>query len=196
VLDGPREQPKPYENRDFVLTRLHARYGKDLEDDLRFSLAPPIVGGREQVAAAGKLEEGARAGAINNFQGRYAIRYPWTGPIRCNNPQRGRWGGPWPGVTPSEGDAKPALNLAAAPRGNVQLASLVAADVPEIGVKTGGVTVEPPPAPGSAVPPPAGSGDGATKKKTGCGCQTSGHDDVLALVGIALVGLRRRRRKL
>ena len=196
VLDGPREQPKPYENRDFVLTRLHARYGKDLKDDLRFSLAEPIVGGRERFGAGGKLEEGARADTINNFQGRYAIRYPWNGPIRCNNPQRGRWGGPWQElIAKGESSApKPALDLAAAPRGNVQLASVIAADVPELGVKVGGVSVEPPPAPGSATPPPAGSGDGASKKKTGCGCQTSGPGDVLALVGIALVGLRRRRR--
>ena len=32
---------------------------------------------------------------MNNFQGRYAIRHPWVGPIDCENPQRGRWGGPW-----------------------------------------------------------------------------------------------------
>jgi MYXO-CTERM domain-containing protein len=197
VLDGPREQPKRYSRSDFVLTRLHARYGKDLKDDLVFSLALPIVGGREHVVAGGKLEEGARSDTMNNFQGRYAIRYPWTGPIRCNDPKRGRWGGP-PRELLAKGESsapKPALNLAAAPRGQAQLASLVAADVQELGLKAGGVSVEPPPAPGSATPPAAGSGEGTSKKKTGCGCQTSGHGDVLALVGLALVGLRRRRRK-
>src|SRR5262249_45142741 len=34
---------------DFVLTRLHARYGKDIKDDLQFVAADPIVGGREFV---------------------------------------------------------------------------------------------------------------------------------------------------
>src|SRR5205814_4708839 len=33
----------------FVLTRLHARYGKgDMKDDLRFREAKPVTGGREQ----------------------------------------------------------------------------------------------------------------------------------------------------
>src|SRR6185312_3062108 len=75
---------------DMVLTRLHMRYGKDLKDDLVFRAADPIVGGRERVvdAATGKLEEGARPDATNNFQGRYAIRHPWTGPIACKNPHR------------------------------------------------------------------------------------------------------------
>ena len=30
---------------DFVLTRLHARYGKDIKNDLEFKMAEPIVGG-------------------------------------------------------------------------------------------------------------------------------------------------------
>ena len=38
--------------------------------------------------------EGATPSSTNNFQGRYAIRHWWTGPIACKNPQRGVWGGP------------------------------------------------------------------------------------------------------
>src|ERR1700742_3627829 len=68
---------------DFVLTRLHARYGRDLKDDLVFSAAPPIVGGREFVRDGGQLEEGAQPSGVNNFQARYAIRHRWTGPIAC-----------------------------------------------------------------------------------------------------------------
>jgi hypothetical protein len=119
---------------DFVLTRLHARYGKDLKDDLVFRAAPPIVGGREFVRDGGKLEEGAQASSINNFQGRYAIRHRWTGPIACANPRRGIWGGP-----PGGGIAttKPALGLAFAPRGSVQLPASIAGDVPEIGLRKG-----------------------------------------------------------
>jgi len=34
---------------NFVLTRLHARYGKaDMKDDLRFREAKPVTGGREE----------------------------------------------------------------------------------------------------------------------------------------------------
>jgi hypothetical protein len=138
----PRSPPSPPMNRrvrpgwgmDFVLTRLHARYGKDLDDDLVFKAAPPIVGGREHVQHGNKLEEGARPSSVNNFQGRYVIRHRWTGPIACKNPRRGVWGGP-----PGGGGARtqPALGLAFAPRGQVQLARSIKGDVPEIGLRKG-----------------------------------------------------------
>jgi hypothetical protein len=119
---------------DFVLTRLHARYGKDLKDDLVFRAAPPIVGGREFVQAGGKLEEGAQSSSINNFQGRYAIRHRWTGAITCAKPRRGIWGGPPGRVQPMP---QPALNLAFAPRGAVQLGASINGDVPELGLRKG-----------------------------------------------------------
>jgi len=129
-----RRRPPPRGGMDFVLTRLHARYGKDIKDDLVFKAAPPIVGGREHVVANGKLEEGAQASSINNFQGRYAIRHRWTGKIACKNPQRNVWGGPPGGGMPQP---RAALNLAFAPRGQVQIAKSIKQDVPEIGLKKG-----------------------------------------------------------
>lgn len=119
---------------DFVLTRLHARYGKDLKDDLVFRAAPPIVGGREVARAEGKLEEGAQASSVNNFQGRYIIRHRWTGPVRCANPRRGVWGGPPDGGRPPP---QAALKLAFVPRGTVKLAASIDGDVPEIGLRKG-----------------------------------------------------------
>jgi len=81
-----------------VLTRLHARYDKtSLGEDLVFRAAKPIVGGREFLTNGTKLEQGSRTDSWNNFQARYAIRYPWTGPVKCKNPVYGRWGGPPPG---------------------------------------------------------------------------------------------------
>jgi len=127
----------------FVLTRLHARYGKDsLGEDLVFRAAPPIVGGREFMQNDGLLEKGARPDNFNNFQGRYAIRHPWTGPISCANPRRGVWGGP-----PGSGYGSPppapraALDLAFAPRGKMVLSSMVRQDVPELGVKASAMPV-------------------------------------------------------
>jgi hypothetical protein len=130
---GPR-RVQPGWGNDFVLTRLHARYGKDIKDDLVFKAAPPIVGGREHVIANGKLEEGAQPSSVNNFQGRYAIRHRWTGPVACKSPQRNIWGGP-----PGRGRPTPrtALNLAFAPRGQVQLTTSIKQDVPEIGLRSG-----------------------------------------------------------
>jgi MYXO-CTERM domain-containing protein len=79
----------------FVLTRLHARYDQSsLGEDLVFEEAPAIAGGREFLQENGVLERGAQPSANNQFQARYIIRHPWTGPVECENPQRGNWGGP------------------------------------------------------------------------------------------------------
>jgi hypothetical protein len=168
----------------FVLTRLHARYGKDgAPNDLVFKAAPPIAGGREERDDGGRLEERAHPDEINNFQGRYAIRHAWTGAIKCQNPVRGRWGGR-PGSDEDEIATQPALNLAFAPRGKVQLPSLVAQDVPEIDVKAG----QPLPGGGGFQGKPQGCGCGAGEL-TGGGLAGGG-----ALAGLVAVLVRRRRR--
>jgi MYXO-CTERM domain-containing protein len=203
VLEGRRDKPTAYSGYDLVLTRLHARYGKTISDDLRFREAAPIVGGREVMQnGQGGLEEGARPASQNNFQGRYAIRHPWTGPIRCEHPRRGVWGGPpaeiasQPGFQPS--GTKPAVGLAFAARGQIQLARVVRRDIPELGIAIGASAA--PPAPGP--PPPAGSGGSASperpsKGRSGCGCTTAGASGAdlaaLGLVGLGLARARRRR---
>jgi MYXO-CTERM domain-containing protein len=198
AMRRPMPMPRrPWMNNDFVLTRLHARYGKDITNDLEFKAAPPIVGGREFVvdAKTGKLEEGARPDSINNFQGRYAIRHEWTGPITCNNPTRHRWGGPPAEVMNKPGfqatGIKPALDLAFAPRGEVQLPAVVEQDVPELGIKAAAVIATPNP-PGPATAPSTPPAD-STKKKTGCGCHAT-NDASGGLLLLALLGLRRRMR--
>jgi hypothetical protein len=193
VLGGSRDKPGPYPGADFVLTRLHARYGKTVTDDLRFKEAPPIVGGRESVSANGKLEEGARPDSYNNFQARYAIRYPWTGPITCSKPVRNVWGGPPPELAGKieYAAARAATNLAFAPRSEVTLAAAVLQDVPEIDLRTG---ASKPPAPVGSSP---GSGVAANgKKRAGCGCGTGDRNDGLLgalLVGASMLFARRRR---
>jgi uncharacterized protein (TIGR03382 family) len=127
----PRSRPP---SGTFVITRLHARYTRDaLGDDLVFRAAPPIVGGREFMQGDGKLEQGARPDATNNFQARYVIRHPWTGPMACKNPARGVWGGP-PGRDPwSSGapEVKAASKIGLLPRvGALSLASFVRGAMP------------------------------------------------------------------
>jgi hypothetical protein len=141
----------------FTLTRLHARYGTAVKDDLVFRAVGPIEGGRGTPDAEGKLQGGARPIEYsNNFQGRYVILHKWTGAIACESPQRGRWGGP-PGGSQQIADPIAATNNAFAPRGNVQLASLVAEDVPSIGILS---------SQGSQLPTPA-------RKPHTCGCSGS-----------------------
>ena len=188
----PRRVPYGYGN-DFVLTRLHARYGKDIKDDLVFRAADAIVGGREHVIdpQTGKLEEGAQKDAYNNFQGRYAIRHEWTGPITCSNPIRHQWGGP-PGDPYGYNAPQPAMNIAFAPRGQVKLPQVIKRDLPEIDVKMDA----PPPQrkPVQAMDEPKKPEPQIAKPTGGCGCQSSEPSGGV-LIGLAmLLGLKRRTR--
>jgi len=200
VLGGDKGAAAPFSGdaMSMVLTRLHARYGKTVTEDLVFKAAEPIVGGREFLQANGKLEERSRPDSINNFQARYAIRHEWTGPITCKDPVRGRWGGPPEGEM--GGGVKPALDLAFAPRGQAKLPELVRQDVPEIDVKASAATASAPtPTPRDQLPKTLPPGDPpAPKKKSGCGCATEGGEGAgLALlggVGVAALVTRRRRR--
>ena len=203
----------------FVITRLHARYAKTtLGDDLYFRAAPPIVGGREFVQTDGKLEQGARPDATNNFQARYVIRHPWTGPIACKNPRRGVWGGP-PASNPLSA-APPAVKPAArigfiARSGKASLAAFVRGVLPPENVlSTGGATplfaapreedaggeidaavAETPDAAGTPPPPTLP----ATAPRSGCsGCSSARGTAALgqAIAALALLGLvfvRKRR---
>jgi hypothetical protein len=204
---------QPGSLNDFVVTRLHARYAKDaLGDDLFFRAAPPIVGGREFVQTAGKLEQGARADASNNFQARYAIRHPWTGPIACKNPQRGVWGGPPGGGMPG---IKPAARIGFVARsGPATMTTFIKGAVPpESFLSNGGATPllaipstqtpdageSTPPEAGPAEPPPSPPLPPTAPPQGGCAGCTMGTSDassagaVVALLGIALSRLRRRK---
>jgi hypothetical protein len=163
----------------YTLTRLHARYGTEVKDDLSFRAVEPIAGGRGLPDAHGEMSSKVTNEGVNNFQGRYVILHPWEGPVSCQAPNRGRWGGP------ASAQAVAATNLAFAPRGKVELASLLAKDVPEVGLLSS-----------KTAPPPI-----AVRQQQGCGCNTgqtseAGETGVEAVIGFAAVGvvLRRRRR--
>jgi uncharacterized protein (TIGR03382 family) len=184
-----------------VLTRLHARYSKDgISEDLVFKAAEAIMGGREFRNAEGKLEEGAtRGGGMNNFQGRYAIRHEWTGPIACEKPVRGRWGGPPAGSQQVASGPQAATDLAFVPRGKLELAQAVRSDVPEIALVAaaggGDTKAEPGKEPGKAEPGTTEPGKhGPKKEKKGCAAGGSGGGLALAGLALAAVLLRRRRR--
>jgi hypothetical protein len=182
----------------FVLTRVHARYTKDnLGEDLVFKAAPPIYGGRGTPNQKADFDEkgSTSGGGVNNFQGRYAILHRWEGKVECKEPQRGIWGGP-----PNGGQQiQPAQDLANAPRGKVQLASLVQQEVPELKLKPAKAAPQPeappqetpkeaPPAPDEKSSPPAndGNAEGTHKEE---GCATSPHAPTgRGAVGALLLG--------
>jgi hypothetical protein len=131
--------PRPTAWRSWTITRLHARYTKEaLGEDIVFKAAPAIFGGREVRDEKGALEHGSKpSSGMNNFQGRYAIRHPWIGPMDCKEPRRGNWGGPWHDLGLAHKPPTAAEKVAFVPRGGVTLASFVRTDVPELGVKAG-----------------------------------------------------------
>ena len=172
---------------NFVVTRLHARYGKDtLGDDLHFRPATPIAGGREYMGSDGHLEQGARADSTNSFQARYVIRHRWTGAVACSEPHFGQWGGPPDGHDPG---AVPAMDLAFAAR-DADLSALVKSPLPEgITLARGQLALPPPPHAPPRVPPSGGC--------AGCSAAPPGQD--LAAGGIVFVAVtamvRRRSRR-
>ncbi len=133
--DGP---PGP----GFVLTRLHARYGREtLGEDLVFRRAPPLAGGMGTPDVEGHFDTAVRTGeeaGQSRFQGRYAILHRWEGEIECDNPVRGTWGGPPPAERQAgaTGAVQPATNLAFARRGEVDLSFMVLDDLSGISVGT------------------------------------------------------------
>jgi hypothetical protein len=217
-MRGPRMGFMP---SGFVITRLHARYSKDsLGEDLVFRTAPAIVGGREirktpeptakdaPSTAEPELEHGATPSTVNNFQGRYAIRHPWGGPIACAAPRRGVWGGPPGNQPPIPGGSGPkaAKDLAFVPR-DQKLASFVRSAIPELGVKGEGLAVSPVlPGAANAVPTPTtvpatspGAAPEASAKRGCLGCMTTPEPvgfagAIASLLLLTLVGRRRGRR--
>ncbi len=186
-----RPPPRPVRYRQFVLTRLHARYdAASMKDDLIFKSADGIVGGREHRSGADRtLEKGASKSSINNFQARYAIRHEWTGPIECQTPVRGRWGGPPPGVK-RDSKPKPALNLAFAPRGKQKLAQMTRSEIPELDVvaaPAAGAGAKETPVK-TADPTKPGTDKPAAKESKGCAVGGVGGLGAL-LLGLALIAL-------
>lgn len=197
---GPIGKGRGFGGGGWVITRLHARYSKEsLGADIIFKAAPPIAGGREVMGANGQLENGPQSAPYNNFQGRYAIRHAWKGPIACPHPIRNQWGGP-PGGSPPP--PAPATRLAFVARG-APLAQMVTRDVPELDVKALGQTDGTPPpiptaSPAAPTAPPPPTMTPTAPKSSGCGgCAvldrraTTSSAIAFALVTV-LIAVRRR----
>ncbi|MCX5746364.1 MAG: DUF2330 domain-containing protein [Proteobacteria bacterium] len=173
VIQTTYKDTNPY---GFTLTRLHARYGKDITNDLVFRAVQPIEGGRGIPDAQGALSTEVTHTGTNNFQGRYVILHPWTGPIACEAPRRGVWGGDH---TRMATGATAATNTAFAPRGAASLDQFVASSMPKIG---------PLDSQGGQLPI-------VTRQPKGCGCQATDDDLAATAGGVLVVGLLLRRRR-
>jgi hypothetical protein len=115
----------------WVLTRMHTRYDKStLSEDLIFREGKPMEGGRANYNGSSG-DAGAVESSVNNFQGRYIIRHYWTGPVKCDNPRYGEWGGDPNGNEPQPTAAR---GLASAARGKIDLKASIRSPVPSLGI--------------------------------------------------------------
>jgi hypothetical protein len=94
VLGGEKGVAKPFEGdaMGFVLTRLHARYGKTVTEDLVFKAAEPIVGGREHVVRPTASWRSGR-GRTRSTTSRRGTRSATSGPGRSRARTRCAGGG-------------------------------------------------------------------------------------------------------
>lgn len=194
-------------DQSWVITRLHARYEKDdIGEDLIFRAADPIAGGREHFVNGDRLEEGALPSEINNFQGRYIIRHPWSGPITCEDPGQGYWGPPQ-ATGSAQGPTSTGDTLAG--DDSYDLAPNLVDDVPELGIEGTGTRAQGTERNNGTVNNGTGgtdnngngTGGGTTdgtdgldgEKIGGGGCSTAGGAGSLGLMLFVGLGLVRRR---
>jgi hypothetical protein len=189
---APGQGPSIAVTNNFTLTRLHARYTKDmLGEDLVFQTASGITGGRGIPDTKGNLDQAVmqNSGSYSDFQGRYVILHPWDKAISCMTPQRGLWGGPSGTMGSSPQTQAPANGAltGAAPRAG-DLPALLAESVPSLSVvaKTPvdplGPTITTTAA-GSGTQPAAGKPAATTTTGAAGQAQAAGSKAVLAHAG-------------
>ena len=117
--------------QQYTLTRLHYRYGpQGVDEDLIFRRGSGAYGGRGTPDERGVMSHDVRiSGERSQFQGRYAILHRWEGPVACENPRRGLWGGPPQGGNPQP---RAALDLATQARSGNLASFFPSSSVPEL----------------------------------------------------------------
>jgi len=178
----------------YVVTRLHQRYdASNLPDDPEFGPAAKGLEGGDHIPKGEKMEISTEVvpSSKNQLQIRYNNFHPWAGMMKCEKPERWRWGKP-PRTYRGLRKTWVAVDLTRKNRKQIDPDKVTITPIPELNIA--GIT------PGAAdAGADAGTDPAATKKK-GCGCSTpgapSGSPFALPLLGLLLggLGLRRRRR--
>ncbi|PRP93623.1 DUF2330 domain-containing protein [Enhygromyxa salina] len=178
---------------EFVLTRLHARYGKDtLGEDLVFEQAGGLTGG-QGMPHNGEIDPRPHEGGDwNSFQGRYVILHYWDQAVRCLRPLWDQWGGP-PSGHGSGGEPMVAQQLAFEPR-DAKLASFVTHSA-HAALQLAG---EPPADERPKHTVKAAERAAKAEQKKGCSCSASAPVEpagVAGMLGLGVLGLAARRRR-
>ncbi len=159
------------ERHKYVVTRLHYRYDDaTLPEDPKFGTAGPVTGG--VVLPKGAKKEAPTAvtpASASQLQTRYNNFHPWVPVIKCQSPDRFRWGKSPPDY---RGLRKTWVveDIARKSRTQIKPAQVVITPLPALGLM--GMAA------GAADAGADAGGDGgvddAAAKKSGCGCRTPG----------------------
>jgi hypothetical protein len=183
------------ERQQYMLSRLHHRYdAQSLPKDPEIGPAAGHVegGARLPKGEAGEIPSDIKPGQQSKLQSRFLFFHPWKGMMKCEKPERFRWGKP-PRTYRGLRKIWVAEDLAEKDRKRIEPANVVMTPIPALGL--------------SGVVPDADAGADAgaaaaetePKKKGGCGCDlpgaplgTPGPLSALAAV-LGVWALRRRR---
>ncbi|HMR08216.1 MAG TPA: hypothetical protein PKA88_20685, partial [Polyangiaceae bacterium] len=175
----------------YIVTRLHHRYdASNLPEDFQLAPAGPIEGGAGvPKGAARTISSEVKPAKANEMQVRYNHFHPWNGMMKCEKPERDRWGKP-PRTYRGLRKIWIAADLARKNRKQMSPAAMVQTPVPSLGL------------PGVVASGDAGVGEGGAdapvEKKSSCGCRAVGGSGggSAPLVGMVLalaLALRRSR---
>lgn len=175
----------------YILTRLHHRYdASNLPEDPVIQPAAPVAGGAF-IPKGEKMEISmeVKPAKENKLQTRYNNFHPWAGMMKCDGPERWRWGKP-PRTYRGLRKTWVAADLTRKNRKQIDPEKILLVPLPELGFAA--MTDADAGADAGVAAPPE-------KKKGACGCSTPGAPTgmplALGAMGSLLVALSRRRRR-
>ena len=173
----------------YILTRLHHRYDKsNLPEDFVLAPAPPVTGGAGIPKGIDhEISTKVVPAKANKLQTRYNHFHPWKGMMKCERPERHRWGKP-PRTYRGLRKIWVATDLARKNRKQIKPSQIVKTPVPSLGLA--GIVAEPDAGVGEAGTDPA-------EKKSSCGCRVIGTPAPASgwwLLSLAALSMLRRRR--
>ncbi|MEZ4376313.1 MAG: DUF2330 domain-containing protein [Polyangiaceae bacterium] len=180
------------ERHAYTLSRMHHRYDKDsLKQDIEIGPAKSVRGGVElPKGPKGELPIETKAADRNMLQMRYVNLHPDISVLKCDNPNRWRWGKP-PRTYRGLRKIWLAEDLATRNRKEIVPEKVVITPVADLGIP--GIADEKDP----AAAPSASAGTGEEKKSGGCqlSAGATGTSGAAGLGFFAALGLWLRRRR-
>lgn len=170
ALEVARRKALMERHQDYVLSRLHHRYdAKGLPRDVEVKAAPPAEGGVQTPQGAnGELPTDVKTGAAENkLQTRFVHLHPNKVAIKCDAPERYRWGKP-PRTYRGARKIWTAQQLATRDRTRFKPQELVLSAYPALGLEGQKSAEE------QAKAQAAGSEETDAKADSDCGCATVG----------------------